>query len=267
MIGVSLAAALSGAVRAEPSVPMFYVSGAFVVLPATVPEGERTAAANTPLWVQDAVSARIVRLKDDLELPSGNNSRAQSLPRGTLLFGVELETGWAYCVARDTANETRGFPCFEDADRDNRFEGRTNPADLFAVPPKPATALPSPVGYEAAPYADAPKFDYAIMWRAETNRGRRGQPAGPIQITAFAIIGRPGARYCIVGEQAHTEFVEGTPTRLRIKGVEIEILGLEPSGAIRYRVLASAPLYLTRENRDYDLPKAAATFLSNARAR
>lgn len=251
---LALTVAAVGAARAQTS-SRTVESTPFVIHAAPVAADERRAKAGEPLLVQPVTSVRAAKLLAEAPTTSGYK-KVKAFPAGTALFGAYAPDGWAYCaVAASTARWWAGdeFACYQDGDDDGRFDHvRLSGAPFMGVPlfvfelgaPKP---LPTPVPYQRTAYGEGPRIDYALgvqVMRPKTKRDQPPAPATAVRLTAS--IGQEG-RYAKIGDEAMLARLDGGQTAtLEFRGAKISVLGVEPDGAVRYRVDTPMPTHVDR---------------------
>lgn len=252
---VAVAAALAAGSAQAQSSTRTIESTPFVVHAVAADVTERVAKPGEPLLVHPATSVRAARLTAEAPTTSGYK-KVKSFPAGTAMFGAHAPGGWVYCaVAASTARWWAGdeFACYEDADEDGRFESVRLSGEpfmrvpLFVFQLGAAKALPTPVPYERVPYAEGPRIDYALSFKVDRPRGKRGEPppaATSIRLTAQ--VGQPGA-YASIGDGiAGARLTAGQTATLQYGGAKIDILGVEADGSVRYRVTQGMPTHIER---------------------
>lgn len=228
-------------------------SSPFVIHEIAADPTVRNAKKGEPLLVQPVTASRAARL--EVDAPTLFKSKTQSFAAGTAMFGSYDEaTGrWLWCaVAESKAKWWAGdeFACYEDLDADGRFDTvRPSGAPFLGVPlfvfsPGAAKPLPTPVPYSRIDFANGPKTEYALSWRADRPRAKADQPAPKVE--AIAVTPAMGPNASPIGSAA-TVKLDGQETgRVFFRGAEIEILGFEPDGSVRYRVLKGLPRQVGR---------------------
>lgn len=212
---------------------------------------ERVAARGKPLLTLPATTLRAVRLDEQTPTVSGF-SAMNSLPEGQTLFGIYTPTGWAYCAMGESSRRflVDQLVCFEDKDKDGRFEtvmaaGRPFlGVPFFVFQTYRAQPLAVSVPYSRIDVLEGPTMSYALTTMRWT---RRGQPPS-IAIQAGYLPDPDKAMVPIRGMAYHREIVQGGVTQLKLGGVEIDILNVDEDGSVRYRVMALPPTSLQRSS-------------------
>lgn len=217
---------------------------------------EATAPPGQPLIVQRATSIRAARL--DADTPSlAGFAKTKVFTAGSPMFGVYTTSGWAYCaVAETTASWWAGdeFVCYEDADKDGRFETAMLSGSpflgvpLFVFQLGRRQPLPQPAPYTLIATEDGPAVDYVVT--AQVQRPRTRDAALPPS-TFITLRGgfRQGVNSIparIGGWSKSARLKDGEPSRINLKGAEIEILGVDEANVVRYRVLTPTPTQVER---------------------
>ena len=128
------------------------------------------------LWVEDISPIHVVRLTS--EAPERTRPRnGDALPAGTLLFGMTVSHGLAYCPPIDFEAPVSRVQCFTDLDDDGSFDGRFLTRDYgidsqFLAAFVHALDRSPPVTYE--PVADPTVL--TTTTRVVLDRVRRGTP-------------------------------------------------------------------------------------------
>lgn len=224
----------------------------FVILPLATTGEVRVASRDEPLLVQPVNASRAVRLEEVAATPF--KDRAALTPAGSTLFGAydEPTQRWFYCVVADVKRwigSSEEFACYEDTDDDGRFDQvRASGAPFLGVPlfvfqPGAPRPLAAPVRYVPVPYTEGPTAEYKLWWSAKRPRARSGEP--PAKIRTVDLVASMSSRSQPLDDVRRELSADETGV-LKYRGAEIEVLGFEPDGAIRYRVLKAMPRQIDR---------------------
>ncbi|MHC3127918.1 hypothetical protein OB03_11790 [Brevundimonas sp. GN22] len=204
--------------------------------------GEEIASVRTnPVIRLRTTTMRAARLDMDTDTPSGF-ALAKMLPAGTKMFGIHTTAGWAYCaVAESNARwwTTDQFVCFEDTDKDGRFESVMRSGapfmrvPLFVFETGNRIALQTPAPYTQIDVQDGPSMDMTIY----ALQGKRDFRNGIIYLRAGFRPDDAIGHIPIRGLTARARLNPEGPTRMQLMGLEIEILSTDEEGNIRYRIL------------------------------
>lgn len=231
----------------------FVIHGAISAGPAVGVEA--TAPPGQALIVQRATSIRAARLDADTPSLAGFR-KTKVFAAGSPMFGVYSTTGWAYCaVAETTAAWWAGdeFVCYEDADKDGRFETAMHSGSpflgvpLFVFQLGRKQALPDPAPYTIISTENGPAVDYIVT--AHVQRPRIRDAAVPPTFVTLRGGFRQGVNSLpanIGGWSKRARITGEAPARINLMGAEIEILGVDEANVVRYRVVSPTPTQIER---------------------
>ncbi|WP_292052112.1 MULTISPECIES: hypothetical protein [unclassified Brevundimonas] len=204
--------------------------------------GEEVSSVMTnPVLRLRTTTMRAAKLDMDTDTPSGF-ALAKMLPAGTKMFGIHTTSGWAYCAVAESSARwwtTDQFVCFEDADKDGRFESVMRSGapfmrvPLFVFETGNRIALATPAPYTPIDVNDGPSMDMTI-YAFQTKRDYRD---GNIYLRAGFRPDEAVGHIPIRGLAARARLTPDGPTRMNLMGLEIEILSTDENGNIRYRIL------------------------------
>lgn len=204
--------------------------------------GEEISGVRTnPVIRLRTTTMRAARLDTDTETPSGF-ALAKMFPAGTKMFGIHTTSGWAYCAVAESSARwwtTDQFVCFEDADKDGRFESVMRSGapfmrvPLFVFETGNRIALQMPAPYTQIGVDDGPSMDMTIY----ALQAKRDVRNGIIYLRAGFRPDDATGHIPVRGMTASARLNPDGPTRMELMGLEIEILSTDEEGNIRYRIL------------------------------
>ena len=251
--GVACAWLIAGGAVARdlPSTP-------FLIHGVTVDGSERVATKREALLVQPVTSPRAARLDAEAPAEEAGWFKDKSFPAGTHMFGAYARDSWSYCAvaeSRATFWTSDQFICYVDSDNDGRFDGAIDSGEPFGGVPLlvygagQPHALATPVPYSRIAPLEGPSIEYAIGYEIVRRSGRgvrngRNVPLAATHIVPFVGFKLPGGeitRLSEAGGSRRFALEGGQRGTIRIRGAEIEILGVGDDDSIRYRVIRAIP--------------------------
>ena len=168
-----------------------------------------TVASGETAWRETLRPRYVVRTLEDA-VERRRPSRIDGPPAGTLMYGVQLSTGYAYCPPIDYDAPTRRVQCYRDFDDDGRFDGgymtehRTFRTQFLPSMVRSLAAVPK-VSYETAQPDETMTADARIVFEGfrrgkaqfrlyveeeRTDSRTECEPAGEesTQCTAFGLL-------------------------------------------------------------------------------
>lgn len=141
----------------------------FALEPVSAMEAPVEVRKGDVAWTETGRPALVVRLLDDAEERT-RPQKADAVPAGTLLFGMRLASGDAYCAPIDPEAANGRVQCFRDLDDDGTFDAgyltgsrqagsRYTPGIVRAIMSVPKYR------YEKASYRDAEAIELPIVFR------------------------------------------------------------------------------------------------------
>jgi hypothetical protein len=217
-----------------------------------LPSGPVIADRGHELLVLDVRAPRAVRLEGNVDPVSAARAamdRQFPLNAGETLIGYQ-ERPDTFCAPIATRGLTMAGPCLVDEDGDGRFEAilkarfSRNGADqilLTASSKVVGTTLDWPVPlagtvpYTRVEYSLGHSSVVRLNWSSNYRSGRADRPVeGTFWFDA-------SARFTGTGIVSRTVpfLFSGQPETVAVGGITVRILGFEPTGAIRYEIVAA----------------------------
>jgi len=251
----AMAAAALLAIAAPAREPIKPVSNVFVIDPVgPAPTGPITAKRGKPLIKLEMRAPSAVRLDGDVDpafAAPAAASDAFPLTAGRVLFGLAERPG-TYCAPLTSRGLGSAGPCLIDADGDGRFEAimkagfTSNGASAillsstgraFGVNLGKPVPLPAPIPYSAQPYGIAQAAPVALVWQPAGKKNAEGRrPQVAFRFDASAEFTGTG----VLSAPTLVDF-DGTPKKIQVAGVTLELLGFDAEGALQARIVALRP--------------------------
>lgn len=228
---------------------------AFVLDPNGPPASAPAVAKKGSTLISLSVRGeRAVRLEADLDATATNWLGAKlkrPMLKGQVLVAAADRRG-VFCAPVKEGALYSVSPCLTDADGDGRFEAlgtaafNSGSVDGLVVTDKGAvlgvrfsttTPLGAPVAYTPVAYSEGAAGEARLKWSSSY---RKDQTAPGVIVKLWLEASDSSSGTGVLSRTVEARLPEGTGP-VEVEGIQVRILGFEPSGAMRYQIEGVAP--------------------------